>query len=108
MSGSAVGLFGSARNLVSGTTPTIVNQGFVDDGGPNLMRLPMGSLPDQNRLTRFSLAMTAELVGVSSPDSNVRPGFTGIFIVVKNSGLTRWKYARGSVCASVVLSPSAE
>src|SRR5687768_12023838 len=38
-SGSAVAFLGSARYFDSPTVPTIVSQGFVESGRPNLIRL---------------------------------------------------------------------
>src|SRR5687768_7138985 len=108
MSGSGVGLSGSARYFVSATVPTISSQGLVGWSWPlGLIRLPIGFWFGQNRFARLSLTMTTELVGVRSASLNVRPAVTGIRIVSKNVGLTRCQKARGAFWASVVVSPSA-
>ena len=51
------GCRGRPRYFTSPTTPTIDIQGLLDVSEPNLIRLPIGSCPGQNRLTTRSLTI---------------------------------------------------
>ena len=106
-SGSLVGFSGRPRYFTSPTTPTIESHGLVDVSPPNLIRLPIGSCPGQKRFTRRSLTTTAAGDGIASASVNVRPASNGMRSVLKNSGDTRWMYARGAFCALVGACPSA-
>src|SRR5438034_2013915 len=106
-SGSAVGFSGSPRYFTSPTTPTIVSHGLVDDSDPNLIRLPIGSWPGQNRFATRSLTTTAGPAGTASSGRKVRPFRNGTRIVLKKSGVTRCTYPRGAFWAVVGGCPSA-